>query len=64
MRADIAETRRAKQRVAQRVRQNISVGMSNRPFIERNLNSADHQLSAFRETMKIVANAAAHAHAL
>jgi hypothetical protein len=39
--ADIAETSRSKQRVAQGVGENVAVRMSNRPFIERNLKPAD-----------------------
>jgi abortive infection bacteriophage resistance protein len=64
MRPNIAETRGAEQSVTERMRQYISVGMSDRSFIKRKFDAADDQLAAFLETVKIVANAAAHAHAL
>jgi hypothetical protein len=38
--------------------------VSDRAFIEWQLDATNNQFAAFREPMKIVPNAAAHAHAL
>ena len=62
--ADVAETGGAEQRVTKRMRQNVAVGVSHRSFVKGKFDPADDQLAAFREPMKIVANAAANAHAL
>src|SRR6476646_1395704 len=62
MRADIAETSGAEHRVTERMRQNVAVGVSDGTFVKRKFDSADDQLAPFREPMKIVTNAAAHAH--
>jgi abortive infection bacteriophage resistance protein len=64
MRANIAETRGSEQSVTERMRQYISVGMSDRSFIKRKFDATHDQFAAFRKAMKIVPNAAAHAHAL
>jgi hypothetical protein len=61
---NVSKTSGAKQRIAKRMREYISVGMSYGAFIKRELDPADDQFASFRETMKIVPNAAAHAHAL
>ena len=62
MRADIAEPAGAEQRVHKRMRQNIAIGMSDGAFVKWQFDSADNQLASFRQPMKIVTNAAAHAH--
>ena len=59
MRADVAEARRAEQRVAKRVAQHIAIGMAHRAFVERNFDSADHQLAAFGQAVQIVADSGA-----
>src|ERR1700722_10483746 len=59
MRADVAETGGSEERVAQGVSEYVSIGMSDRSLFERHFNSADHQLSAFRQAMKIVSNSRA-----
>src|SRR5215469_8026504 len=63
MHADIAEAGRSKQRVTERVRHDVAVGMPHRSFVKRNLNAADDELSAFRKAVQVVADAAADAHA-
>src|SRR4030095_2344742 len=57
--ADIAERRSAKERVAQRVRENVAIRMPDWTFIERKCDPADNQRTASRKTVQIVANAAA-----
>src|SRR5205807_10401063 len=61
--ADVAESRRAEQSVAERVGEHVAVGMADGPLVERQLDAADHELSPFRQPMQIVANATARAHA-
>jgi hypothetical protein len=46
MRANIAQPRRPQERVADRVRQRVSIGMADRPFFERDLNAAKYQFPA------------------
>jgi hypothetical protein len=56
MRADVAKACGTEQRVAQGVYEYITIGMSDGPLIERDFDSADHELAAFSEAMQIVAN--------
>jgi hypothetical protein len=51
--AEIAETRRAEQRIRYRVRQNVGVGMSERPAFERNVDAAQHQRAAFDQRVRV-----------
>src|SRR5690242_3535174 len=62
MRSNIAESRRAEQRIAHRMRQHIAVRVSDRPFVKRQLDTADDESAPFREPMEVISNAAAHAH--
>jgi hypothetical protein len=63
VRANVAQPGSAEQRVTESVRQNVAVGVSDRSFVKWEFHPANDQLPAFRETVQIVANAAAHAHA-
>jgi hypothetical protein len=63
VRADISRPRRAKQRIAERMRDHVTVRMPHRPFIKRHFDAADDEFAAFREAVQVVADAAAHAHA-
>src|SRR2546429_4908060 len=47
--ADVAESRRAEQSVAERVGEHVAVGMADGPLVERQLDAADHELSPFRD---------------
>jgi hypothetical protein len=49
MRADVAEPRGAKQRVADGMSQGIAVGVSHGTFVKRNFNAAEDEFAAFRE---------------
>jgi hypothetical protein len=42
MRANITETRRAQERIADCVRQRVPVGVAHRPFFKRDLNAAKY----------------------
>jgi hypothetical protein len=59
MRTDIAKACGAEQRVAQGVCEYITIGMSDRPLIERDFDSTDHELAAFSEAMQIVSDSSA-----
>jgi hypothetical protein len=63
MRANVAEPGGSEECIAQSVGQNITIGMADRAFIEWNLDSPDDQLASFGETVEVVANSAADAHA-
>ena len=63
MRADVAESRGAEQRVAKRVGYNVAIGMADGAFVEWDFDAADDELAAFGEAMQVVADAAANAHA-
>src|SRR5260370_37843213 len=54
MRADVAKPRRAEQRVANRVRQSVTVGVSHRPLVERNFDATEDKFAAFRKAVKIM----------
>src|ERR1700680_1032935 len=56
MRADVAKPRSAEQRVADRVRQRVAVGVSHGSFVKWNFDAAEDQFAAFREAVKVVAN--------
>jgi len=62
MRADVAEARGTEQGVAKSVSEDVAIGMTNRTFVEGDLDTADDELPTFREAMKIVADAAAGGH--
>ncbi len=59
MRADVAEPRGAQQRVAERMRQRVAIGMAHGPLVEWNFDAAEDQLAAFGEAVQIVADARA-----
>ena len=59
MRADVAEGGGTEKRVAECVAEDVSVGMADGAFVERDLDAANHQLAAFLEAMQIVADAGA-----
>jgi hypothetical protein len=62
MRADIAERGGSKQRVANRVGENITIGMTDWTFVEGDDDAANDERTAFGKTVEIVANAASEAH--
>jgi hypothetical protein len=62
MRTDVAKASGAKKRVAQRVGQNVAIGMAYRTFIKRQLDAAYDEFAALLKAMQVVANAAAMAH--
>src|SRR5262249_46997694 len=61
--ADVAESRGAKQRVAERVSEHVSIGMTHWAFFERELDAANNQRAALGKSMQVIPNAAAEAHA-
>src|SRR5260221_14739965 len=61
--ADVAKPSGAQQRVAERVRDYIAIGMAYGAFVERDFDAADDELAPFGEAMQVVPNAAARAHA-
>src|ERR1700674_2425698 len=63
VRADIAQPCRAKQRIAKRMSEYVTIGMSCRTFIKRHYDATDHQRAAVNEAMKVVTDSAADAHA-
>jgi len=63
MRADVSQTRRAQQRVAECVGHDVAVGMSHGALVERDFDAADDELAPLGEAMQVVADAAANAHA-
>ena len=60
---DVAQTRRAEERVAERVGYDIAIGMADGALVKGDFDAADDQLASFGEAMQIVADAAADAHA-
>ncbi len=48
VRSDVSEPCGAQQRVAKGMAEHVAVGMAHGAFIERNVDSANHQLAAFR----------------
>jgi hypothetical protein len=64
MRANITKTSSAEKRVAKRVRHNIPVRMSHRPFIKRHFEPADNQFPSRFQPVQVVPDAAAHTHFL
>ena len=56
MRADVAESGRAEQRVADRVCQRIAIGVSHGAQMKWEFDTAEDELAAFGEAMKIVSN--------
>src|SRR5580658_9194278 len=54
VRADVAQIRGAKKRIAERVAQHVAIGVALGAFVERNFDAADHELAAFDEAVKIV----------
>src|SRR5882672_12939718 len=57
--ADVAESRGAKQRVANCVSQRVAVGVPHGSLVKWNFDSAKNEFAAFREAVKIVANSRA-----
>ncbi len=41
----------------------VAIGMADRPFVERQFDATDDELSSFAQAMQVVADAAARAHA-
>jgi hypothetical protein len=64
MRANITQPRRAEKRVAKRMRHNIPVRMSRRPFVKKHFESTDNQFPSRFQAVQVVPDAAAHAHFL
>src|SRR5271156_1338265 len=64
MRADVAEPCRAKQRIAQRVRQNVTVRMTHWTFIKGQLQPTNNQLAAALKSVQVIADTAARAHGI
>ena len=56
MRADIAEPRGTENRVADSMRQRVSIGMADRSFFERNFDSAEHKLAPCGEPVQVITN--------
>ena len=56
MRADVAEPGRAEQRVADRVGQRVTVGVSHRAQMKWEFDTAEDEFAAFGEAMKIVSD--------
>ena len=54
VRADVPKSGGAQQRVANRVRQDIAIGMADRAFVERYFDASDHELAVCREPVQIV----------
>ena len=57
MAAHVPESRGAEQRVANRVRQSVTVGMTEGSFGERNLHAAQDELTPRFQTMDVIADA-------
>jgi hypothetical protein len=64
MRANVAEAGRAEERIANGVREDVAIGMPDRPLAEGNYDAADDEIAASGEAMQVVANSAAKAHDL
>ena len=64
MRANIAEAGGTEERIANGVREDVAIGMPDRPFAEGNYDAADDEIAASGEAMQVVANSAAKAHDL
>src|SRR5690348_1020010 len=60
MRADIAESRCAQQRIAKRMREHVAIRMSYRSFVKGQFDAADDEGSTLFETMQVVANTGSH----
>ncbi len=60
MLADVAEARRAEQRVADGMQQHIGIGVAVEPFRVLDLDAADDQLAAKHQRMHIEALADSH----
>ncbi len=58
--AEVAERRRTQQRIGERVREHVAVGVSERTAFERNANAAEDQRASLDEPMRIEAVADAH----
>ena len=54
MAADIAQTCRTEQSVGNGVQQRIGIGMSEQPFLKRNLHASEYQIPAFCQLMDII----------
>ena len=62
MLADVAESRGAKESVAEGVGDHITIRMANRPLVEGHVYAADDELATIGKAVKVVADAAANAH--
>ena len=60
MLADVARADRAEQRVRDRVRENVCVGMTFQSAWVRDLHAAENQFSPFDEAVNVVADAGAN----
>ena len=59
MRSDVAHSGGAEQRIANRMAQNISIGMANRTFFKGDFDAANHEFAFLREPVKVVADSGA-----
>src|SRR5579864_895147 len=59
MRADISHSGGAEESVADRVAEDVAVGVADRAFFEGDIHAANHELALFGKTMKIVTDAGA-----
>src|SRR5215468_2490655 len=55
--SNIPESRSSQQTVANRMAQNVRVGVAQQPFLKRYLHSTQHELSPLHQSMQIVADA-------
>jgi hypothetical protein len=60
MRSNVAQSRRAEQRIGQRMCNRIRIGVSVQPAFVRDLDAGQDQLPARRKAMGIVSDAYAH----
>jgi hypothetical protein len=58
--AEIAERSRAEQRIADRMREDVCIGMPERTTLERNFNAADNEFASLYETMRIESMSYSH----
>src|SRR5713101_2542367 len=59
MRADVAETGSSQQRVAQRVAQDVAIGMSDRAFVKWHFDPAENQFSSLCQPVQVVSDSRA-----
>src|SRR5216684_6394324 len=57
--ADVAETGSSQQRVAQRVAQDVAIGMSDRAFVKWHFDPAENQFSSLCQPVQVVSDSRA-----